>query len=549
MLLTISPSMKINWKEIPKTSKLYLDFLYDFSKVARFYAGDYQKDSSYRKLLLEIDQRSYPREKIASILQRQNLEYGCSQETLKNIDLLTKDDSYLVLTGQQVGIFGGPLYTFYKALCAVKIAKWLSQKFKKNFIPLFGLASDDHDLSEVNFIQVIDQDNQLKKIEYLPQEDDWGKSMSRIILSENIQQTIKSFDSATFPTEFKSGVFDRLKECYQEGEKITFAFGKWMTYLLKNLGLVFFDFSDQEFKRLAQSIFEREIEEAGGSTELVEKTNEKLESAGYHLQVIKTADFLNLFLHNEKRERIKLQKGDLILDKIEKKLSQEELKEILKKEPERISPNVLLKPVVQSFVFPVSVYVAGPGEVAYYAQIKRVFEHFNVLMPIVYTRASLTLVENKIRAIMEKCSISPHLLLTDAEKVINEVMKRNLPEKLEEKFSKTKEEIQYQIDILSKELETFEPSLRKTLELSLGKIDYELKELEKKVFQAYKKRNSILTNQIYKAKINLFPDGKLQERQLSILPYLIKYGFKFIDFLYENIDIQSKDHQLLDVVF
>lgn len=541
--------MKINWKEIPKTSQLYLDFLYDFSKVAQFYAGDYQKASSYQRILSQIECRSYPREKVASILQRQNTGYGCGQKTLKNIDLLTKDDSYFVLTGQQVGIFGGPLYTFYKAICAVKIAEWLSQKFKKNFIPIFGLASDDHDFSEVNFIQVIDQDNQLEKIEYLPQEDDWGKSMSRIILSENIQKTIEDFDSATFSTEFKSEVLNKLKECYRKGEKITTAFGKWMTHLLKNFGLVLFDFSDQEFKRLAQPIFEREIEEAGKSTELVQKTNEELESSGYHLQVRKRTDFLNLFLHNDKRERIKYENEDLILDKIETKLSKEEIKEILKKEPKRISPNVLLKPVVQSFVFPISVYVAGPGEAGYYAQIKRMFEHFDVAMPIVYPRASLTLVEAKIRTIMEKYSISFQQLLTDPEKVINEVMKRNFPDRLKMKFRRTKEEIENQINILSRELETFEPSLKNTLRLSFGKIDYELKELEKKVFQAHKKRNLILRGQIYKGKTNLFPDGKLQERQLSILPYLTKYGSKFIDFLYDNIDIRSKDHQLLDVNF
>jgi bacillithiol biosynthesis cysteine-adding enzyme BshC len=541
--------MKINWKEIPKTTKLYWDFLYDFSKVAQFYAGDYQKDSSYLKLLSEIDQRSYPRKKIASLLQRQNTQYGCGQETLKNINLSTQKDSYFVLTGQQVGIFGGPLYTFYKAICAVKIAEWLSQKFKKNFIPIFGLASDDHDLSEVNFIQVSDQDNQLKKIEYLPPEDDWGKSMSRIILSENIQKSIECFDAATFPTEFKSEVLNNLKACYRKGEDITTAFGKWMTHLLKNLGLVFFDFSDQEFKRLAQPIFEKEIEEAGKSTQLVEKTNEELKSSGYHLQVVKTADFLNLFLHNDKRERIKIEKGDLILDKVKRKLAKEELKEILKQTPEKISPNVLLKPVVQSFVFPVTVYVAGPGEAGYYAQIKRLFDHFDVVMPIVYPRTSLTLVENKTRTVMEKYSLSFQQLLVDAEKAINDVIKRNFPKGLEEKFGETKKEIENQMNILSRELETFEPSLKKTLKLSLGKIEYELKELEQKTFQAYKKRNSILISQIHKAKTNLFPDGKLQERQLSILPFLTKYGFEFIDFLHDNIDIQNQDHQLLDVTF
>lgn len=541
--------MRINFKEIPKTSRLYLDYLYGFPKLAQFYAGDYQKDSTYRRLFSEIGQRSYCREKIASILQRQNREYGCGGQTLKNINLSTEEDSSFVLAGQQVGIFGGPLYTLYKAIGAVKIARWLSQGFERNYIPIFGLASDDHDLSEANFINVIDQANQLKKIEYLPQEEDWGKSMCRVTLSEKIHRTIDSFDSATFPTEFKSEVLNKLGECYSEGQTMATAFGKWMTHLLKNSGLVFFDFSDQEFKRLAQPIFEREIDEAGKSTQLVQKTNQELESSGYHLQVRKTADFLNLFLHNDKRERIKFKKTGLILDRIKRQLSKEELKIILKREPERISPNVLLKPVVQSFVFPISVYVAGPGEVGYYAQIKKVFEHFDVVMPIVHPRPSLTLIESKVRTIMEKYSISFQQLLTDTEGVINQVLKRNFPDQLEAKFRKTKERIKNQINLLTQDLETLEPSLGKTLELSCGKIDYELKELEKKVFQAHKKKNSILTNQIHKVKTNIFPDGKLQERQLSSLIYLTKYGFNFIDFLYDNIDIPIKDHQLLDVAF
>lgn len=541
--------MKINWKEIPKTSLLHLDFLYDFPKVAQFYAGDYQKDPSYHKVLSEVNQKSYPREKVASLLHRQNTEYGCGQKTLEKIELSAKDDSYLVLTGQQVGIFGGPLFTFYKAIFAIKTAEFLSQKFEKNFIPIFGLASDDHDLLEVNFVRIIDRDNKLKKIEYLPQEDDWGKSMSRIILSENIQKTIADFDSATHPTEFKSEILSKLKECYRKKEKITNAFGKWMTRLLGDYGLVLFDFSDPEFKRLAQPIFQREIEQAGKSTKLVQKTNEELESRGYHLQVRKTDDFLNLFLHDIKRERIKFEKGNLLLDKIKRKLSKEELKEILEKEPEKISPNVLLKPVVQSFVFPISVYVAGPGEAGYYAQIKRLFEYFGVVMPIVYPRASLTLIETKIRTIMDKYSISFQQLLTSTEGVINEVMRRDFPNELEKRFDRTKEEIKNQIKVLTQELETFEPSLRKTLNLSSGKIDYELKQLEKKVFRAHKKRSSILTDQIHKAKTHLFPDGKLQERELSILPYLIKYGFGFVDFLYDTVDIRNKDHQLLDVTF
>ncbi len=541
--------MEISFKEIPKTSRLYLDYLYGFRKLAQFYAGDYQKDSTYRRLFSEIGQRSYPREKIASILERQNREYGCGGHTLKNINLSTEEDSSFVLAGQQVGIFGGPLYALYKAIGAVKIARWLSGRFERNFIPIFGLASDDHDLSEANFINVIDQANRLKRIEYLPQEEDWGKSMCRVTLSEKIHRTIDNFDSATFSTEFKSEVLGKLRECYQKDQKITTAFGKWMTHLLKNSGLVFFDFSDQEFKRLAQPIFEREIEEAGKSTQLVRKTNQELESSGYHLQVRKTADFLNLFLHNDKRERIKFKKTGLILDKIKRQLSKGELKIILKREPERISPNVLLKPVVQSFVFPVSVCVAGPGEVGYYAQIKKVFEHFDVVSPIVVPRPSLTLIESRVRTIMEKYSISFQQLLTDTEGVVNQVLKRNFPNQLEAKFRKTKERIRNQINLLTQDLETFEPSLNKTLELSFARIDYELKELEKKVFQAHKKRNSILTNQIHKVRTNVFPDGKLQERQLSSLAYLTKYGFNFIDFLYDNIDIPIKDHQLLDVAF
>jgi bacillithiol synthase len=536
--------MNISFKEIFKTPKLYKDFLYDFPKVETFYSGDYKKGKTYSDIFCQLDKKTFPRDEIVSLLTRQNKNFGCSEKTLENIQLLEKAGSYCVFTGQQVGIFGGPLYTFYKAISAIKLAKSFSQKFGKNLIPLFWLASDDHDFDEVKSVGLLDKENNFVQLDYLPREDVSGKSMAKISLDENIEKLLSQLKDCFFQTEFEDDVFKKLKDLYHPGGKITQAFASWLSFLLGKYGLVVIDPSDAEFKRLALPVFLKEIENPKKTNQLLQKTNLKLKSLGYHLQVHKTEDLANFFIDEGKRVRVKIADEKFTLEGTDKRLSGDELKKIIQEDPSRISPNVILKTVVQSYVFPTAIYVGGPGEISYYAQTKEIFEFFDVGMPVIYPRASLTLVEPKIEKILEKYSLPFTQLFDDVESLINFVMRKNLPHSLEKNLKEANERIQEELDSLEKVIR-FDPTLERTLKTTQNKIGFELKSLEKKIFQSHKKQNQIISDQIHKAKSHLFRDRKLQEREISILPFLVRYGFEIIDYLYDKIDINVKDHQIL----
>jgi bacillithiol biosynthesis cysteine-adding enzyme BshC len=321
-----------------------------------------------------------------------------------------------------------------------------------------------------------------------------------------------------------------------------------MTELLGGYGLVIVDPSDRELKNLLKDFFLKEIKYPGKSIKLVKETGEKLEAMGFHQQVIKTENTLNLFLEAEDKRCSLKWDGDLIqVEGRDEKLTTEELRQIIENEPERLSPNVLLLPLMRSYLFPTAVYVGGPGEIGYYAQLKSVFEFFEIPLPVVYPRASLSLLEDKIKQVLQKYSLDFTDLFQQPEILINSVLKEKYPNPLEKLLENKREKVKEVLDRLEAELLSSEPALKPNLENTRKKIDYELKRLGEKLFQAHRQKNQTLKEQIYKARNNLFPEDKPQERVLNILPFLIKYGFEFVDLLYDKIDVEKVDHQIIEV--
>lgn len=540
--------MPVDFRKIPGITKLFSDYLYDFGKVERFYAGDFRKDKNYLRVFKSIKEREYPRERLSSILKEQNRRFGSPEEGFKNIELLKEPDSLVIFTGQQVGLFGGPLFTIYKAISIIKLAQELSFRFSRSFIPIFWLDSEDHDFEEVRSTSVIDKENQLEEIRYSPAKTPSGEPMYKVVLEEEISSCVEKLASSLHPTEFKNEVTKALVSCYSRGESISDSFAKWMVRLLGKYGLVIADPTDKELKKLAVDFFLKEIENPGRSMGLVRETGKTLESSGYHQQVVKSEEMVNLFLEVEgKRSALKWSGEAIQIDGVDRNFSQNELRQIIEEEPERLSPNVLLLPLMRSYLFPTAAYIGGPGEISYYAQLKSVFDFFDIPMPVVYPRASVTLIEDKIKQLLQKYSLEFIDLFQDPEILINSILKEKFPDPLENTLEKKRNEISKILDSLEQELISSEPALKQNLETTRGKIDYELKRLGEKLFQAYRQKDQTLKEQVYKVKKNLFPDNKLQERVLNLVPYLIKYGFEFVDFLYNKVEIEKVDHQLLEI--
>lgn len=540
--------MPVDFRKIPGNTKLFSDFLYDFGKVERFYAGDFRKDKNYLRVFKSIKERKYQREKLSSILKEQSRRFGSPEEVYKKIEFLKEPDSLVIFTGQQVCLFGGPLFTIYKAISTLKLAEELSFRFSRTFVPIFWLDSEDHDFEEVRSTFIIDKENQLKEIRYSPAKTPSGEPMYKVVLEEGINSCVEKLTSSLHPTEFKNEVTQALVNCYSKGESISNSFAKWMVRLLGKYGLVIADPGDKELKKLAVDFFLKEIENPGRSMGLVRETGKTLESSGYHQQVVKSEDAVNLFLEmNGKRSALKWNGESIQVERNDRMLTREELSHIIENEPERLSPNVLLLPLMRSYLFPTAAYIGGPGEISYYAQLKSVFEFFDIPMPVVYPRASVTLIEDKIKQLLQKYSLEFADLFQDPEILINSILKEKFPDPLENTLEKKRNDISRILDSLEQELTSSEPTLKQNLETTRGKIDYELKRLGEKLFQAYRQKDQTLKEQVYKAKNNLFPDNKLQERVLNLVPYLIKYGFGFVDFLYNKVEIEKIDHQLIEV--
>lgn len=538
--------MKISYQDLKHTTNLFRDFIYNFEKVDYFYAGDFRKPESFEKCFQSLQRSSFCRSEIASILEKQNSEWGASKQAMTNISYLKDPSSVAIFTGQQVGILGGPLFTVYKAISVIKLAETLSAKLKTRVIPLFWLATDDHDFLEVNHIYLLNSQSQVTKLEYHPQIEWQGRPMAKVVLDESINSFLQALDVNLTQTKYKDEILSKLSEFYKTGEHLSTAFAKWLIMLLGKYGLVLVNPGDENLKRLAVPIFEKEIEQNGTLENILSETNSQLQQNHYHQQIKKKENYLNILVDNGQRSTIRREKETLVVDASGEKFSSQKLKELLEERPSLFSPNVVLRPIVQSYLFPTLAYVGGPSEVAYFAQLKDLHKALNINMPVVYPRAALILLEKKTLEILEKYDLDVREILSpDIELIINRTVEKTLPANWEENFAETQFQIKQKFEKLEKEIIQIEPTLKETFATSKSKIDLELNKLKEKYFQAYKRKNNTIREQIYKLKNHLFPENELQERKFNIVYYLNKYGFGLIDFLYENIEADDFEPKVL----
>lgn len=539
--------MKIPMSSMPGVSPLVKDYLEHYERVADFYNGDFQAADAYLAQADRVKNRDLPLARLIPLLKKQNQRFGCGQQTLEKIDLLLERRACAVVTGQQTGLFGGPLFTIYKALSAVKLADRLSRTCEGCYIPVFWLASDDHDFREVNHIFLLDKNSEPAKIAYQNENENPRRPVSDILLTSEIANTLEQLRKQTYASDFRDGTLTLLQDAYTPGTPFSEAFARWMTTLFKSFGLIFIDGSAREMKALATGLFEHEIAEFSPSTEAVRKTSAGLQKQGYHNQVQLTEGVLNLFFVDEERKPLHFENSSFYVKSNHRTFSKADLLATLHKTPERFSPNVLLRPLYQDWLLPTVAYVAGPAELAYYAQMKGIYQLFDLPMPIIYPRKSLTLLEPKVEKILDKYRLRVRDFWRPPEELLNQIVRAHLPQDLEQQIEHAQKSIVEQLQELEKEVVRFDATLQGAMKNTTGRLLNQLGGLEKKIRQAYKKRNAILVNHVYKASHSLYPNHHLQERELNIVPFLFKFGLEFVDRLYEAIDIVNFEHQIIDI--
>jgi len=537
--------MEIPINQLPGMSSLVKDYYFRYSKVSEFFNGDFRDVAVFQNQAEQVTERKLDRDRLTAILKAQNQNFGCGPETIGNINKIAQQGANVVVTGQQVGLFSGPLYTIYKSLTVIKMAKFLEKKCQGSFVPVFWMASDDHDIDEINHINLIDKNNQVKKIIASSLPTKHKIPAAKIVLNAEIKNCIQQLRDQTHETEFKSQVLDDLSAAYQPGRSIGEAFARWMTQLFKSFGLIFIDAVIPDFKEFGKKVFFHEIAENSPSTERAIETSKKLSRSKYHAQIQLHEGILNVFFAEEERQTIQFREGFFNIKGKNQKFTKDELLTLVENKTFIFSPNVLLRPIYQDYLLPTVAYVGGPGEIAYFAQMKEVYKNFSLQMPVIYPRKSITIKENKIDHILTNYSLQIQDLWHPTDRMINEILKKQIPDAIDTALGQTMSHLAQDFKSIRKEISLLEPTLENSADLTERKISQQFNRLEKKILQAAKKKHNIILQQFHKAKNNLYPHNHIQERGLNITPFLIKYGYSLINKLYEEIDINTYDHQII----
>jgi bacillithiol biosynthesis cysteine-adding enzyme BshC len=525
---------------------LFLDYLDRFDRLSAFFAADPYDAGSWHRIASELQGKDHPRARVAEVLRSLNRDAGCDAATLESLDSLASG-ALAVVTGQQVGLFGGPLYTLYKALTAVRLAAEAERELGTRVVPIFWMDTDDHDFAEVQQASVIDRNQELRRLTYEPSADNDRLPVGRLELERSLDELMGAASDALPDTEFKAEIFGGLRECYAPGRTLAEAFGAWMHRMTRGSGLVVMDPSLPELKALGSELFLREVEEESASSASVRKTTQELLALGYHEQASPSEGQLNLFCTSPGRYPISAADSGFHIsaDGGGPVVSKKELKRLVASEPNRFSPNVLLRPVYQDTLLPTLAYVAGPNELAYFAQLGAVYRHFGVTMPLVASRVSFTVIERPQARFLERYDVDITKLNTDDESLLNDIMRAQSPPQLDEDLNRARTCIQEITSALERDLATVDKSLVPTVQSTRGKLLHHLKELESKTVRAIKRKNETVRSQFLATRTALFPGFGMQERSLSPLGFFTKHGWHFSKMLEESTDPTLKRHILL----
>lgn len=533
---------------IPQQSRLFLDYLIDPSKLRHFYpeAVKHHYDLPARREHV-LANYSTDRTALGDALDRTNRNWGASDKTLENIKLLRDADCIAVVSGQQAGLFGGPLYTIYKALSAVKLAECMAQRGIKT-APVFWIATEDHDFEEVARAEFINRDCTLSGVDVSAEIHSEGLPVGRVNLDQSIETTLQTILSSLPKTEFTDDLEKLLRDCYSPGRKFGDAFAQMMTALFGEKGLILVDPLDSEIKKLAAPLYAEAARHAQEIAGAIANRSRELEAAGYHAQVTPSEDSFPLFLHDESGARRALTrnpdgkygaKGD------GQGYSAEELADWALREPATFSPNVTLRSVVQDYLFPTIAYYGGSAEIAYFAQTSEVYRILNRPATPILPRASLTFVEKHTWRSLERYGIRLEDFFEGPDHVVARVVTGYLGKETAAAFEHTTETFNAELDGLQEQLKRVDPTLADALEKGRRKINYQIDGLRTRFNRAQVGRDEAVQRQLQHAADLLYPEKTLQERRINISSFIARHGLYFVDWIFDAIDLETKDHEIV----
>jgi bacillithiol biosynthesis cysteine-adding enzyme BshC len=531
---------------LPGFSRLFADYCEHFDRLSPYFEADFRDVASLTPHCERILAFGRDRDLLTRVLLEQNQRWGLDDPTRRNIDRLAEPNSVAVVTGQQVGLLGGPLYTVYKTATALKLAReWSTDRHP--VVPVFWLEGEDHDLDEVRSVELLGSRG-LFSVDYdagTPPPDGNHGPVGRLLLGPGITEALDVLDEELPPTEFHDGLIQSLRDAYKPGATMRDAFARVIKSLFPGSGLVFISPDDRQLKNAAVPLFVKEIEESAEVTRRIEKVSSALAN-DYHAQVRSRPT--NLFYIDDKGrsaidasesgERFTIRHHDSVLDLAE-------LTHMIEADPCAFSTNVILRPLLQDRLLPTVAYVGGPGEVAYFAQFKSVYDWAQQPMPIIYPRASVTIVESRIQKIAKRYELTTADAAADIERLFKQVVLDKMEFDLPSRFAGAAQRIDEAIEEVRSVVTATDATLEKALEATRTGLHNEWSRLQGSVLKAEKRRHEDDRRRLERLQESLYPAGGLQERAISVITYMNKYGPDFVMHITNAISTDTRAHQVI----
>ena len=515
------------------------DYAFHFSKLNELYSGDPAKPGAWREAIARV--HAQPRDpSIAGIIATQQAARGAPAKAQEAAARLADPRAVVIATGQQAGVFGGPLYTLLKAVTAIQLATKISREHNVPAVPVFWVDAEDHDWEEIRSCTVLDAEFQPRTIT-LPNVEGAGElPIAELTLDDRINASINDLLATLPTTDFTTQLGDNVRAAYRPRAKMAEAFSTWIESILGSHGLVVFESTDPAAKPLAAPVFIRELETPGRTAALATSGGEKLRARGHQPQVMAQPGSVSLFHLNGARQPIRRDGDQFFVG--ETPVTLPALLDEARTNPGRFSPNVLLRPLVQDTLFPTICYVSGPSELAYLGQLREVYEHFGVPMPLIYPRASATLVDGSAARFLNKHQVPFDALRTRDESALNQLLQSQLPPEIEASLKHADDTLRAALQRVIDAMPALDPTLVGAAKTTMGKMEHDLKSLHGKIIQAAKRRDETLRRQFTRAQAQIFPLGHPQERTLTLVYFINRYGPGLVDTLLRTLPMELGWH-------
>ncbi|MGB6683153.1 MAG: bacillithiol biosynthesis BshC [Candidatus Acidiferrum sp.] len=529
------------FRQLPHQSKLFLQFLDNFSSVKQFY-GHPPTMQAVKTLARSLE---YPRERraeVAAILTEQNAAYGAGDATRENLSRFAKGAA-AVVSGQQVGLFSGPAYAIYKAVSAIQIAQELTRS-GVDAVPIFWMATEDHDLDEVRSSTWF-HNGKLKRFE-LPGNGDAGSPVGRIVLGAQVTGMVDEAAGILTASggEFLAGIF---RESFGAQETYGSAFGKLFARLFAEQGLILLDPLDARLHRVGVKVLRKAVEERDVLGEALLARGKELDKAGFAAQVKVTARSTLLFrigagtrretlgetkkeaevvtretAQKSVRQPVTFSGGKFVSG--EQSWTREELVRAVEAEPENFSPNALLRPVLQDFLLPTVAYIGGPAEISYFAQAEVIYKKVLGRMPVILPRASYTILDAKTEKLLRRYGLKVEDVWRGSQELERKMETASVPPTLGKNFDKTVKESARALAQLKKHIVRLDPTLGGAVETAQRKIAFQLEKLKRKTGKERALKTGLIAAHQEFLESLLYPHRLLQSRELCFLPFLASWG-------------------------